>query len=80
MFRRCSVSEGKIVSVTKYGHHNIDRTAEHKVNNYKKNITFPLLTSALNGRLQSVTIPEAAILQFDLLKMSIVMVETCIGS
>jgi hypothetical protein len=37
----------------------------------------PLLTSALNGRLQSGTITEAAVIQLDLLKMSIVMLETC---
>jgi hypothetical protein len=38
------------------------------------------VTSALNGRLQSGTIPEAAIIQLDLLKMSMVMLETCRGS
>jgi len=37
VFRRCSVSEGKAVSVTRYGHHSIDRTAEYKVSYYKKN-------------------------------------------
>jgi hypothetical protein len=40
----------------------------------------PLLTSALNGRLQSGAIPEAAIIQLDLLKMSMVLLETCRGS
>jgi hypothetical protein len=39
-----------------------------------------LLTSALNGRLQSGTIPEAAMFQFDFLKMSMVMLETYRGS
>jgi hypothetical protein len=39
----------------------------------------PLLTSALNGRLQSGTIPKAAIIQLYLLKMSMVMLETCRG-
>lgn len=37
MFRRCSISEGKEVSVTRYGHHSIDRAAEYKVRYYKRN-------------------------------------------
>jgi hypothetical protein len=47
---------------------------------YKKICRSPLLTSALNGCSQSGTIPEAAIIQLDVLKMSIVMLETCRGS
>jgi len=36
-----------------------------------------LSTGILYGRLQRVTIPEAVIIQFDLLKMSKVRLETC---
>jgi len=39
----------------------------------------PLLTDVLYGHLQRVTIPDAVIIQFDLLKMSIVLLETCGG-
>ena len=39
----------------------------------------PLSTGILYGRLQRVTIPDAVIIQFDLLKMSIVLLETCRG-
>ena len=35
---------------------------------------------ALYGRLQRVTIPDAVNIQFDLLRMSIVLLETCRGS
>jgi hypothetical protein len=37
------------------------------------------LTGAQDGYLQRVTIPEAAYIQLDLLKMSRVMLETCRG-
>ena len=37
----------------------------------------PLSTGILYGRLQSVTIPEAVIIQFVLLKMNEVLLETC---
>jgi len=37
------------------------------------------LTGVLYGRLQRVTIPDAVIIQFVLLKMSIVLLETCRG-
>jgi hypothetical protein len=36
-----------------------------------------LSTGALHGRLQRVTIPDAVTIQFDLLRMSIVLLETC---
>jgi len=39
----------------------------------------PLSTGILYGCLQRVTIPDAVIIQFDLLKMSIVLLETCLG-
>jgi len=38
-FRRCSISKGKAVSVTRYGHQSIDGKAEYKVSYYK--IIFP---------------------------------------
>jgi len=37
----------------------------------------PLSTGILYGRLQRVTIPDAVIIQFVLLKMNIVLLETC---
>jgi len=37
----------------------------------------PLSTAILYGRLQRVTIPEAVIMQFVLLKMDKVLLETC---
>jgi len=39
----------------------------------------PLLTGALNGCLWRVTIPDTVIIQYDLLKMSMVVLETCRG-
>jgi len=39
----------------------------------------PLSTGITYGRLQRVTIPEAVIIQFVLLKMSKVLLETCLG-
>jgi len=39
----------------------------------------PLSTCVLYNRLQRVTIPEAVIIQFFLLKMSKVLLETCWG-
>jgi hypothetical protein len=39
----------------------------------------PLSTGALYGRLQRVTIPDAVTIQFDLLRMSIVLLKTCRG-
>jgi len=38
-----------------------------------------LSTGVLYSRLQRVTIPDAVIMQFDLLKMSTVLLETCRG-
>jgi len=39
----------------------------------------PLSTGILYGRLQTVTIPDAVIIQFVVLKMSKVLLETCRG-
>jgi len=39
----------------------------------------PLSTGALNSCLRRVTIPDAVTMQFKLLKMSVVLLETCQG-
>ena len=39
----------------------------------------PLSTGVLNSCLRKVTIPDAVIIQYGLLKMSIVLLETCRG-
>jgi hypothetical protein len=39
----------------------------------------PLLAGALSSHLQRVTIPDAVLIQFDLLRMSIIVLETCRG-
>jgi hypothetical protein len=39
----------------------------------------PLLAGALSGHCQRVTIPDAVLIQFDLLMMSIIVLETCRG-
>jgi len=39
----------------------------------------PLSTGVLYSRLKRVTIPDAAIIQYDLLKMNMVRLETCRG-
>jgi len=41
--------------------------------------SIPLSTGILYSHLQKVTIPDAVTIQFDLLKMSIVMFEICRG-
>ena len=38
-----------------------------------------LSTGVIYDRLQRVTIPDAVIIKFDLLKMSMVLIETCRG-
>ena len=39
----------------------------------------PLVTSVLNSHLKRVTIPDAVLMQFVLLKISIIVLETCRG-
>ena len=39
----------------------------------------PLVTCVLNSHLKRVTIPNAVLIQFDLLKMNIIVLETCRG-
>ena len=55
-------------------------TASGIVTVYKRPYSMPVesgLQSALHGRLHRVTIPEAVIIQFVLLKKSKVLLETC---
>ena len=56
---------------------------DQQMNNYFTNYSMPdcipLSTGILYGRLQRVTIPDAVIIQFVLLKMSKVLLETCWG-
>jgi len=49
------------------------------VNGRRVNRLRAFSTGVLYGRLQRVTIPDAVIIQFVLLKMSIVLLETCRG-
>ena len=49
----------------------------HTVRLFTESDCSPLSTGILYGRLQRVTIPEAVIIQFVLLKMSKVLLETC---
>jgi hypothetical protein len=78
MFRTilCSSSGGQIVFFT----------ASSIVTLCKKPYSAPvesgltsLSTGALEGRLQGVTIPDTVTIQFDLLRTSIVLLETCLG-
>jgi len=48
-----------------------------KIKLCKNNVASPLSNDLLYGRLQRMTIPDAVIIQYDLLKMSIVLLETC---
>ena len=43
------------------------------------NVSRLLSTGVLYNRFQRVTIPDVVIIQFDLLKMSMVLLETCRG-
>ena len=75
MFRAvlCSSSGGQIVLL------------QHLVSSLSVNgrtvrrLSAELSTGVLYGCLQRVTIPDAVIIQFDLLKMSKVLLETCRG-
>ena len=44
-----------------------------------KQVERELSTCIPNGHLQKVTIPDAVLIQFDLLMMSTTLLETCIG-
>ena len=51
----------------------------HNAEQAKKIYQSPLSTSVLGRRLQRAKIPDAAIIQFVLLKMGMLMLETCRG-
>jgi len=48
--------------------------SDRSVNRLREN---SLLTCALNGHLLRVTIPDAVLIEFDLLRMSKILLETC---
>jgi len=75
MFRAvlCSSSGGQIVLLQ----HLVSSLSRHSMP--VESGLCPLSTGVLYGRLQRVTIPDAVIIQLDLLKMSIVLLETCRG-
>jgi hypothetical protein len=53
-------------------------TASGVVTLFKRSYSMPVESGlSLYGRLQRVTIPDAVIIQYDLLKMSVVLLETC---
>jgi len=52
-------------------------TASGTVTLCKQPYSMPLSTGILHGRLQRVTVPEVVIIQFVLLKMNKVLLETC---
>jgi hypothetical protein len=54
-------------------------TASGIVTLCKRLHSVPVESGALYSRLQTVTIPDAVTIQFDLLRMSIVLLETCRG-
>jgi hypothetical protein len=78
MFRAipCSSSGGHIVLLQ----HLVSSLSvrSHSVHQLKADCS-PLSTIALNGCLRRVTIPDDVTIQFDLLKMSMVLLETCRG-
>ena len=70
----CSSSGGKMVLIQ-----NLVLSlsvSDRSVNRLREN---SLLTCALNGHLLRVTIPDAVLIEFDLLRMSKILLETCRG-
>jgi len=76
MFRAvpCSSSGGQICTITASG---IVTVYKQPYSMLVESGLSPLSTGVIYGRLQRVTIPEAVIIQFVLLKMSKVLLETC---
>jgi len=72
----CSSSGGQIVLLQ----HLVSSlsVSSHSVHRLRADCS-PLSTGALNGCLRRVMIPDAVTTQFDLLKMSMVLLETCRG-
>jgi len=75
MFRTipCSSSGGQIVLLQ-----HLVSSLSHSVHRLREDC-IPLSSGALNDCLQRVTLPGAVTIQFDLLKMSMVLLETCRG-
>ena len=75
MFRAipCSSSGGQIVLLQ-----HLVSSLSHSVHRLRADCS-PLSTGALNSCLRRVPIPDAVIIQFDLLKMSMVLLETFRG-
>ena len=69
----CSSSGGQIVLLQ-----HLVSSFSHSVHRLRADCS-PLPTRALNGCLRRVTIPDTVTIQFDLLKMSVVLLETCRG-
>jgi len=74
MFRAvlCSSSEGQTVSLQNL----VSSFSVRTVCRLRADCS-PLSTDILYGRLQRMTIPDFEVIQFVLLKMSIVLLETC---
>ena len=71
----CSSSGGKIALLQ----HLVASLCERLYSTSVESGLILLSTGVLYSSLQRVTIPDAAIMQFDLLKMSMVLLETCRG-
>jgi len=56
----------------------LDSSLSHSVHRLREDCS-PLSTGALNSCLRRVTIPDAVTIQFDILKMSMILLETCRG-
>ena len=94
MFRTllCSSSGGQVVLVQhlvsspSLGGRSVHRIREDSsplvacvLNGHLRQDLSPLVFCVLNGHLKRVTLPDAVLIQFVLLKMSIIVLETCRG-
>ena len=70
MFRRTIVLTQHLLSSLSLGDCSVYRIREDES---------PLVSCILNSHLRRLTIPDAVLIQFDLLKMSIIVLETCRG-
>jgi len=77
MFRAllCSSSGGKIVLLQ----HLVSSLFLGDCSVHRLREDSPLVTCVLNSHLQRVTIPDAVLIQVDLLKMGIIVLEPCRG-
>jgi len=79
IFRRsnCIITASGIVTLCKRPYSRpVESGLESALN---RHTVRPLSTGVLYGRLERVTIPDAVIIKFDLLKMSTVLLEICRG-